>query len=91
MSDDDNFTVSDAWEKGVSAVNATFRTLLGVQREAFVCPECNEACEQATTYDPMRAAFDGGESPSWYCDECDTHFVRDDAAEPHALDMYDRE
>jgi len=91
MSDDDGFDLTGALEQGASAVNATFRSVLGVQREAHVCPECNVACEQAIVYDPNRAAFDGGESPSWLCPDCQTHFVRELDEQAHALDLYGRE
>jgi len=70
----------------VSAVTS----FLGVEREAHVCPACNVACEESTTHDPQRMAFDGGESPSWYCDSCDTHFVREARDGSHTMDLYGR-
>lgn len=67
-----------------------YTEFLGIRREAFVCPDCNTACEEARTFDPRRAAFDGGESPSWYCSECESHFVREVDDGSHVLDLYGR-
>lgn len=79
---------SDGDSEGVVSRVTSF---LGVQREAHVCPECNVACVESTTYDPGRAAFDGGESPSWECPSCGRHFVREDGDEGLTLDLYGRE
>jgi len=84
MSDDDGFSLSDALEN--SGVTKTIRTALGLRREAHVCPDCNVACEQATTYNPDTAAWDGGACPSWECPECGE--ADDDV---HAVDLYGRE
>ncbi len=66
----------------------TFKSVLGIQREVFQCPECNEPCEEATVYNRDTAAFDGGSCPSWYCAECDTHYVREDETDMMTLDVY---
>lgn len=68
-----------------------FKEFLGIQREAFVCPECGVACEETYVHDPARAAFDGGESPAWVCPECDGLYVREVSDESHTMDIYGRE
>jgi predicted RNA-binding Zn-ribbon protein involved in translation (DUF1610 family) len=90
MSDDD----SDGWlsqavETGRDAAE-TITTALGLDVEAFVCPECGVACEPTTTYDPQRAAFDGGRSPAWACPECETEYVRETDEGVHTMDLYGR-
>lgn len=73
-------------------VKQAFTSFLGVQREAFVCPECGVACEQTRVYDPQRASFDGGESPAWTCGECERDFVRDVSDDTqHTMDLYGRD
>ena len=68
----------------------SFRTFLGIQKERFVCPKCNEACNESRTHDTQRMAFDGGLSPSWECPECSTHYVREGDDESHMMDLYGR-
>ena len=93
MPDDDTdaegFDLTSAVQSGINAVRETF-SFLGIEREAYVCEDCQAACEPAHDYDPARAAFDGGESPTWYCAECDRHFVRERTEENHAVDLYGR-
>ena len=67
-----------------------FLTFLGVERERFVCPKCNKACNESRTHDTQRMAFDGGSSPSWFCESCQTHYVREVDDESHTLDLYGR-
>lgn len=67
------------------------KEFLGIQTEIFTCPDCNAACEESTTYNAATAAFDGGACPSWYCSECDTHYVRESDDDKHAVDLYGRE
>lgn len=46
--------------------------------DPFQCPECQVYTDAERTYDPQRAAFHPmGMAPSWYCGECDTHYVRE--------------
>jgi len=90
MSDSQGGWLSDAVESGRETVRE-FTEFLDVVREAHVCPECNVACQEATTHDPQRAAFDGGSSPSWYCGECETHYVREVSDDSHTLDLYGRD
>jgi len=75
--------------EGDGVVSAV-KSFLGVERERYVCPECNVACEESRVYDPQRAAFDGGDSPSWYCDSCESHYVREADDSSHTLDLYGR-
>ena len=89
MSDDTGSWLSDAVAEGREVVREV-TTFLGVQREAFVCPTCNAACEETYTHDPQRAAFDGGESPAWKCGKCETHYVRERGDDVHTLDQYGR-
>lgn len=91
MSDDssEGFDLRAALDDGAAAVRE-FRTFLGIQREAFACPDCGVACEETTVHDPARAAFDGGESPAWTCPECQSDFVRETSDESHTLDLYGR-
>lgn len=79
---------SDDDSGGVVSMVTSF---LGIQREAHVCPECNTGCVESMTYDAGRAAFSGGESPSWECPECGSHYVREDGDEGLTLDLYGRE
>ena len=81
--------LSDAISEGVETVRE-FTTFLGVERERFVCPECTEACQESHTHDVQRMAFDGGSSASWFCDSCETHFVREVDDESHTMDLYGR-
>ena len=81
--------LSDAISEGVETVRE-FTTFLGVERERFVCPTCNEACTESRTHDVSRAAFDGGSSPSWECPACSAHYVRETSDETHSLDLYGR-
>ena len=73
------------------SVKRAFRTFLGVQREAFVCPECSVPCDKSYIHDPQRAAFDGGTSAAWTCPQCSTDFVRETGDESHAMDLYGRD
>jgi len=73
------------------SVTTTIKSFLGIQREAHVCERCNVACEPTMTYDRRRCAFDGGKSPAWYCDECDTYYRREARDGDHTLDLYGRE
>ena len=81
--------LSDAISEGVETVRE-FTTFLGVEKERFVCPKCNEACRESRTHDVARAAFDGGSSPSWECPECQSHYVRELDDESHTTDLYGR-
>lgn len=88
---DDGFNPSDLLiDDDGEGVVAKFTEFLGIRREAFVCPECNVACEEARTFDPGRAAFDGGESPCWRCPECSREFVREVDDSGFVLDLYGR-
>lgn len=72
------------------SVERAFKTFLGIQREAFVCPECGVACDETHVHDPARAAFDGGASPAWACPECGRDYVREVSDESHTMDLYGR-
>ena len=89
MTEESGSWLSDAISDGVETVRKA-TSFLGVKRERFVCPKCNEACNESRTHDVARAAFDGGSSPSWECPECETHFVREVDDESHTLDLYGR-
>jgi hypothetical protein len=59
----------------------------------FKCPECGELCEASRAHDPQTGAFYEGnnaERPSWYCDECDTHYRRDETGGMYSADPWDR-
>lgn len=87
MSDDDGFNLAQAIETGKNAAGQ-FTEFLGIRREQHVCPECNVACEESTTYNHRTAAFDGGACPSWECPECGKHYIRERNDEQHTLDLY---
>lgn len=78
--------ISDDSEGVVSRVTS----FLGIQREAFVCPDCGVACEESTTYNPDTAGFDGGVCPCWVCPECQSEFVREADDGRYVLDLYGR-
>lgn len=86
----DGFDLQEAINTAGDAVTE-FREFLGVQTESFACPDCNAACEPATTFNPETVAFDGGACPSWYCEECDTHYSRESDDDRHTMDLYGRE
>lgn len=92
MSDDDSggFDLQGALESGADAVRETYRTVVGTQREKYVCSSCDVVCEATYAYDPARAAFDEGESPVWECPECGKEFVREADESGYALDLYGR-
>ena len=91
MSDD---TDDDGWLADAVAggrdVAETITTALGVREERHVCDDCGTACEKETTHDPRRAAFDGGESASWHCPDCGTHYRRDSDTDRYTTDLYGR-
>ena len=89
MTEEGGGWLSDAISDGVETVRKA-TSFLGVERERFVCPKCNEACTESRTHDVSRAAFDGGSSPSWECPECETHYVREVDDESHTMDLYGR-
>ena len=91
MSDESGGWLSGAVSDGAEAAKRVTRSFLGVEREAFVCPECSVPCDETHTHDVQRAAFDGGESPAWYCDKCDSHYVRERDDGDHTMDLYGRE
>lgn len=74
-------------DDGGGIVNAVTE-FLGIQTEQYVCPDCGVACEESTTYNPDTVAFDGGTCPSWYCEECDSHYIREEDDERYTLDLY---
>jgi len=90
MSDEDGNWLMDAVSDGMETVRETTRTFLGVERERYVCPDCNVACEESRAYDSQRAAFDGGDSPAWTCPSCNRDFVREADDSSHTLDLYGR-
>ena len=89
MSEEGNGWLSDAISDGVETVRKV-TSFLGIERERFVCPKCNEACNESRTHDVQRMAFDGGSSPSWFCESCQTHYVREVDDESHTMDLYGR-
>jgi len=60
--------LSDAVESGRETIEAVTSTFLGVEREAHVCPDCNEPCQETYTYNPSVAAFHEGKSPATFGD-----------------------
>ena len=92
MSDDSSgFDLQSAIESGADAVKSVTSTFLGVEREAFVCPDCDVACQETHTYNPQTAAFNGGKSPAWACPSCGATFVREVSDDSHTLDLYGRD
>jgi len=90
-SNDDGGWIEQAVERGASAAQTARDAFLGVSREGFACPDCGAACEPTHTHDPQRAAFDGGASPAWYCEDCEQSFVRETDDGVHTMDLYGRE
>ena len=89
MTEESGSWLSDAISDGVETVRKA-TSFLGVERKRFVCPKCNEACNESRTHDAQRMAFDGGSSPSWFCESCETHFAREADDESHTMDLYGR-
>lgn len=89
---DDGFNPSDLLinDDGDGVVSRV-TSFLGIQKEAYVCPECNTVCEEAMTYNPASAAFDGGRCPCWRCESCGREFVRERDDSGLSLDLYGRE
>lgn len=90
MALDKDLLIGEGDGDGVVAAVREYTGFLGVERERHTCPDCGVACEEATTHDPTRAAFDGGESASWRCPECGTHYVREVGDDAHTMDLYGR-
>ena len=90
MSEEGGGWLSDAISDGVETVRETTRSFLGVKRERFVCPKCNEACNESHTYDSQTAAFNQGQTPCWSCPNCDSKYHRDISDESHSMDIYQR-
>ena len=88
--DDGGGWLSGAVSDGAEAAKRVTRSFLGVEREAFVCPECSVPCDETHTHDVQRAAFDGGESPAWECPECSAKYVREASDGDHTMDLYGR-
>jgi len=91
MSDDnESFAIPQVADAAERAVART-REFLGVSFGAFTCPDCGQACEPSETYDVNRAAFHNGNSPTWYCGNCEKHFVREsNDVDTLTGDMYGR-
>ena len=64
------------------------RSFLGIEVESHVCQKCGGACEPTTTYDPVTAPEYNGETPSWYCGPCDTHYYREPTDGLLTMDLY---
>lgn len=64
------------------------RGVLGIEVEGHTCEKCGNACEPSTTYDHLTAAEYGGETPSWYCEACDTHYYREPTDGLFTMDLY---
>lgn len=91
MSDgDDSFSLLGVTDTAERAVART-RSVLGVAFGVFPCPDCGRACQADTAYDARRAAFHNGDCPTWYCEHCEKHFVRETSdADTLTGDMYGR-
>lgn len=49
--------------------------------EAISCKHCGATTVPSRTYDAAAAAFHAetnGERQTWYCEDCDTHYRRDE-------------
>lgn len=56
---------------------------LSVLDSAMSCKHCGSACTPSRKYDPKSAAFHAetnGEVPTWHCENCDTHFRRNETS-----------
>ena len=88
------FDLDQAKERAQSSIeNAVsgVREFLGVEFEAHVCKDCNVPCEPSMAYDSNRAES-MGKQPSWYCSNCNTHYIREETEEQSLTgDMYGRQ
>lgn len=53
---------------------------LSILEDPWLCPECELPCEHSQAYDPIEGGFykgQGGERPTYYCENCDTHYRRE--------------
>lgn len=70
-----------ARERAQNARNQV-QSRLSILPDKETCERCGGVLEQSTEHDPIEGAFferyAGGDRPTWYCEDCDTHFRRDD-------------
>lgn len=86
MSGDDGFSLLDVVRD--SGPVQQIRSVLGIGVKGHTCEKCGTACEPSTTYDRRTAAFHEGETPSWHCKSCDTHYYREPADGLFTMDLY---
>jgi hypothetical protein len=86
MSGDGGFSLRDVVRD--SGPVQQVRNVLGIGVEGHTCQKCGDPCEPSTTYDSRTVAFHGGETPSWYCEACDTHYYRESTDELFTMDLY---
>jgi len=46
---------------------------------SFECPNCGSYCDETMAYSVDTAAFDGGATPAWECEQCDKRFYREES------------
>lgn len=51
------------------------------------CPYCGVFCVTGVGYDPLQAAFHGGQSPVWRCRECGREYRREEGS-PLSANMW---
>ena len=69
--------VSKTASKAVDAVKNT----LSILDKPMSCKHCGATTEPSRAYDPQEASFysqTNGERPTWYCENCDTHYRREE-------------
>ena len=86
---DDGFSLGDV-VSGSGPVKR-IRSFLGIEVEGHTCQKCGDPCEASTTYDVATAAFNDGETPSWYCEACDTHYYREPSDGLFTMDLYEQD
>jgi len=85
---DDGFSLGDVVSD--SGPVKRIRNFLGIEVEGHTCQKCGDHCEASTTYDVATAAEYNGETPSWYCSSCDTHYYREPSDGLFTMDLYEQ-
>ena len=74
-------SLDDATNRVKSTVQSSKSSVLWWIPDPIPCDKCGLQCEASRAYDPHTAAFHAehnGKVPTWYCENCDTHYRREE-------------